>query len=512
MEFAYGSADLFFDLSLVIDTEWRTGLVGRNGRGKTTLLKLINRDLEIQAGDFTCPVETRYYPGAPIEGATTQRVARQLVAPFEEWQKEMDLLLASEDEGAMDAYSNLLGRFQDARGYEIDGLIETEFEKIGLPHDILDKPFDELSLGQQTRVQIVALFLSEGCYALIDEPTNHLDIPGREILASYLASQQGFLLISHDRSLLDACTDHIVSINKSDVRLNRGNWSTWHADMSNELLSEGRTRHRLEAEIKQLSRAALARRAGADRKESEKYGDSHADTGFIGHKSAKQMKRAIGAERRIEKQISEKESLLANQEKKRVVTVASDSVADKQLLNVNNLSIEFSGIEVVHNLSFSIGAGDRVALTGPNGCGKSSVLNAIDGLIEFAGSIAFGTRSISRAWQHPVWVSGMLRGHLDEAGLDETRFRQLLGSLDVRGEVFEQPLDSFSQGQLKKVDLTRSMLEPAELLLWDEPLNYLDVDTREMLEEGILDGGATMLFVEHDQRFIENIATAVVKL
>jgi lincosamide and streptogramin A transport system ATP-binding/permease protein len=154
----------------------------------------------------------------------------------------------------------------------------------------------------------------------------------------------------------------------------------------------------------------------------------------------------------------------------------------------------------------------RTSYAGPNGCGKSSVLDAIVGKIEFDGTVSFRGRHLSRSWQQPLWSSGSLREHLKHSELDETRLRQYLGVLDVRGDIFEQPLESLSQGQLKKVDLTRSLLEPAEVLLWDEPMNYLDVDSREMIEDGIIRGNPTTLLIEHDEQFIESVATTVINL
>lgn len=443
LDFSYGAAEVFSDLSLIIDAGWKTGLVGRNGRGKTTFLRLLTGELRPAAGQLNCPIDTRFFPGPVTPDQTTLKVARSLIAPFDTWQVEMERLLQSNDADATDLYNDLLAAFQDARGYEIDGLIEKEFEKIGLPFALLGRPFDSLSHGQQTRVQIVSLFLAPNSYALIDEPTNHLDIPGRRQLADYLNHQSGFLLVSHDRALLDGCTDHIVSINKADVRVNNGNWSSWHRAMQNELLSETRSRQRLESEISQLSVAAQGRRQGADKKESEKYGDSHADTGFIGHKAAKQMKRALHAERRIEKQLEEKQSLLGNQEKQRQLIIASEGTRDKLLLTINNLKISLGGNDIIDELSLSVSGGERIALVGANGSGKSSVLNAIEGHIEYQGTIDLRCRQISRSWQHPIWSAGMLRDHLNEAGLDETRFRQFLGTLDVRGEIFEQPLEAF---------------------------------------------------------------------
>ncbi|MBT3830524.1 MAG: ABC-F family ATP-binding cassette domain-containing protein [Gammaproteobacteria bacterium] len=290
VEFNYTSpySEIFSDLSLILDSTWRSGLVGRNGRGKTTFLKLLDGELEPVSGEITNTLSTRYFPGdVPAKGQSTLVVIRNLIAPYDLWESEMARLLELSDPDSLEAYSQLQSQYQDARGYKINGLIEREIQKMGLSREVLDRPFEVLSLGQQTQIQIVSLFLGQPTFALIDEPTNHLDIECRKALGDYLSQQHGFLLVSHDRALLNACTDHIISINRSDVRVNQGNWSTWRDEMEKELLSEARSRSQIESEVKQLQRTAQQRRQGADQKESEKYGNSHADTGFIGHKAAK---------------------------------------------------------------------------------------------------------------------------------------------------------------------------------------------------------------------------------
>ena len=167
---------------------------------------------------------------------------------------------------------------------------------------------------------------------------------------------------------------------------------------------------------------------------------------------------------------------------------------------------------IAFSVSFNISVGVRVVLLGPNGCGKSPVLDAILGKVRFDGTVSLRERHLGRSWQPPLWSSGSLREHLKHSAVSEIRVRQYLGILDDRGEIFEQPLKSFNQGQLKKVYLTRSLLEPAEVLLWDEPLSYLDVDSREMIEDGIIRGNPTMLVIEHDEQFIESVATTVINL
>jgi lincosamide and streptogramin A transport system ATP-binding/permease protein len=186
------------------------------------------------------------------------------------------------------------------------------------------------------------------------------------------------------------------------------------------------------------------------------------------------------------------------------------------LLGVSNLVLRLDGRVLVDRLSFTLGRGDRIVITGPNGCGKTRVLDAVTGerlpeAFAVAGVISLSPRAIvTRAHQVPRWGRGLLRDHLAAAGIDETRFRQILGALDVEGELFEHPLETLSQGQRKKVDLARSFLGPQDLLVWDEPMNHLDVLSRERIEEAVLASGATLLAVEHDRAFIDRVATEVI--
>ncbi len=183
-------------------------------------------------------------------------------------------------------------------------------------------------------------------------------------------------------------------------------------------------------------------------------------------------------------------------------------------MTVNDLSLQLADKVLFEHVSFTLKRGDRLAIVGPNGSGKTSLLRAImgeiaplEGIIRRPAHLAFAC-----AYQDPRWNDGLLREHLRLEGLDETQFRQILGVLGVEGEVFERDLATMSQGQRKKVDLARSFAEPGQLLIWDEPLNYLDVESRRQITEVILQDQPTLIFVEHDRHFVEAIATSSLNL
>jgi len=515
-------AQVFESLTLAIDTTWRTGLVGPNGRGKTTLLNLLCGKLSPVEGRVHVPVRPAYFPFAPAQAdGSTRSAIRESVASFDAMERRMEALLAVGDEPSLAEYAEAIECFETAGGYSIDAAIEHEFAEMGMGAALLDRRFDALSGGERTRSLIVALFLREDAYPLIDEPTNHLDMDGRTILAEYLAAKDGFLLVSHDRAFLDRCTNHIVSLNRDDVRTNRGNYSQWRAAMDRDEEHERRRDRKLGRQIRVLEQAAKQRRSWSGRRERDKRGsDSRRkgtgkrDTGFEGSRAAAQMKRALAVERRLAQAAEEKRSLLKNVEKRRRLELSIEERSPPVVLTIDNATVSRGGIPVLRGLTLQVRKGERVAVIGPNGCGKTTLFDAVCGNVPCdAGAVRLhGHARVARAFQQPLWHTGQLRSHLERAEADETRFRNVMAAFGVSGSVFDQPLETFSEGEGKKVDLCRSFVEPSHMLLWDEPLNYIDVASREEVEEVIRRTQPTMLFIEHDARFVGNIATSVVDL
>ncbi len=518
VHFSYPSSPrpVFEDLSLVLDTGWRTGVVGRNGRGKTTFLKLVSGELVPERGEVSGAIGGRLFP-TPVADPRrlTRTVLKDALGPFTAWEREMAGLLAEGGEAALTAYADLHERYVELGGYRVDADLAREFDALGLPASLFDRPFETLSGGEQTRALIATLFLYPDGFPLIDEPTNHLDGEGRDRLMTYLAGRRGFLLVSHDRHFLDGSVDHVLSLNRSDVRINRGNFTQWRTHMDEVLAFEARTRQRIERDVARLEAAARDTRRHAISREGDKYRTGALDKGFIGARAARQMRRARSVERRIESELAERRSLLGNAEKSRRLAIATERhAADAPLLSAQGVTLSGGGRILQSDLSLAIRAGERVALTGPNGCGKTRLLDALCGRADIdAGLIRRrpGT-AIARGYQHPLWCRGLLRDLLVDAGLDETRFRQLLGVVGVDADAFDRDLSTFSAGQQKKVDLCRCLATPADLLVFDEPLNYVDLYSREQIEQAMLDDAPTVLFVEHDRRFVETVATQVIRL
>ena len=509
---------IFENLSLSLDVSWKTGLVGRNGRGKTTLLRLLTQELNPTTGSISLAVNLFYFPYTPSSpSSATLDVIKESIAPYKLWEKKMDELLKKATDDNMVKYAEILDKYQAEQGYEIDSLIEREAGRLGLTGTYLNRPFDSLSGGEQTRALIIPLFLKNNILPALDEPIDHLDMKGRDLLADYLAQkQEGFLLASHDRFILDACTDHIVSINKSDIRINQGNFSTWKTQMEIEEESERRRNENLNREVANLEEEARKRRKWSDTKEKEKIGATgkHTDKGFISHKATKMMKRALTAERHKEKNLVEKKELLKNYEYQKKLKLSKENRSPDILLSVENISVSFDEMKIINDLSFTVYKNERIAITGENGCGKTTLVNAITGDVSLDnGCIRLPNYvSVARAFQNPKWRAGLLRNHLKQDGIEETRFRNIMAAFKIQGEIFDRPLETFSRGELKKVDLCCSFINPVNLLIWDEPMNYLDIASREQIEEVILEFEPTMLFIDHDRYFLNSIATDTFEL
>jgi len=280
LSFSYpGSFDTIFDhVSFQLDSRWKLGFVGRNGRGKTTLLRLLQGQYEYQ-GRITHSVVFDYFPyPVPNKNQLTQTVLEEVCPQAQEWELLREL-----------------------------GLLNVEPE-------VLERPFAALSGGEQCKVLLAALFLNEGHFLLIDEPTNHLDAQGRALVSAYLRRKKGFILVSHDRRFLDGCVDHILSLNRSTIEVQSGTFSTWFENFQRRQQAELEEDARLKKDISRLQQAARRSSDWSDRVEASKIGSHAYDRGFVGHKAAKMMKRAKALEARQEKALEEKQGLLKNRE------------------------------------------------------------------------------------------------------------------------------------------------------------------------------------------------------
>ncbi|MCL2253061.1 MAG: ABC-F type ribosomal protection protein [Lachnospiraceae bacterium] len=486
LTFAYDSSyeNIFEDVSFQIDTDWKLAFTGRNGRGKTTFLNLLLGKYEYR-GKISANVVFEYFPyDVSDKRIVTMDVVNNICRSFMEWEliRELSLLELSED--------------------------------------VLNRTFNTLSNGEQTKVLLAALFLNENKFLLIDEPTNHLDMRGRETVSKYLNSKKGFILVSHDRAFLDGCVDHILSINKTNIEIQKGNFSSW---MSNKELRDNfelTENEKLKKDIKRLETAARQSTEWADKVESNKKGKGAAknrkkgevsiDTmAYNAEKSRRMQQRRKNLERRQHNAIEEKSSLLKNLESSDNLKLIKLPYHNNTFIKLSDVSINYGEKTVCRNINLTIENGDRIALCGRNGSGKSSIIKLICGeAISYSGELMKGSQlKISYVSQDTSHLKGNLSDYAIENDIDESIFKAILRKLDFSRVQFEKDISTFSGGQKKKVLIAKSLCEKAHLLVWDEPLNFIDVLSRIQIEELLLNHKPTILFVEHDSIFGDKIAT-----
>ncbi|MCC5467964.1 Lsa family ABC-F type ribosomal protection protein [Pelosinus baikalensis] len=484
LTFAYdGSYDnIFENVSFQIDTNWRLGFTGRNGRGKTTFFNLLLGKYEY-TGNTSASVSFEYFPFHVVNKENiTLDVISDIFPDYLHWKlmRELSLLEVSED--------------------------------------ILYRPFDSLSYGEQTKVLLATLFLKENSFLLIDEPTNHLDINARKLVSDYLDTKSGFILVSHDRSFLDNCVDHIISINKTNIEIQKGNFSCWWENKKRQDSFELAENARLRKDINRLKDSAKRTSDWSYEVEKTKNGTTNSgsklDKGYVGHKAAKMMKRSKSIENRQQSAIDEKSKLLKNIEHSDSLKISQITYHKNRLAELENVSIFYGDTMVCKDVSFTIEQGERIALIGKNGSGKTSIIKLICGEdINYTGIFRKGSQlKISHVSQDTSHLQGNLTDYAVNNEIDESLFKSILRKLDFSRVQFEKDMSAFSGGQKKKVLIAKSLCEKAHLHIWDEPLNFIDIISRMQIEELLLEYSPTLLFVEHDREFYKNIATKIFEL
>ncbi len=478
LTFAYSSScdNIFENVNFQIDTNWKLGFVGRNGRGKTTFLNLLLGKYEY-SGNITSSVQFDYFPYYIADKKRmTEEILQDICPLAEKWE------------------------------------LIREFSFLEINEDVLCRAFNTLSNGEQTKVLLAALFLNEGHFLLIDEPTNHLDAKARQLVSEYLKKKKGFILVSHDRYFLDGCVDHILSLNRADIEVQSGNFSDWMESFERKQEAELAQNKCLKKDIKRLQKSAGRSASWSDKVEASKVGA--ADKGYVGHKAAKMMKRSKSIESRQKKAIEQKSGLLKNIETNENLKLFPLVYHSDILAAFSDVAVCYNGTAICKPVSFVIKNCERVALDGRNGTGKSSLLKLLIGdPIAHTGIITIGSGLvISYVPQDTSFLRGNLSEFADATHIDESLFKAILRKMSFERIQFDKDMSEFSGGQKKKVLIAKSLCEHAHLYVWDEPLNFIDVYSRIQIEELIKEFKPSMIFVEHDSFFRETIATKVVEL
>ena len=472
---------IFKDVSFTIDTNWKLGFIGRNGKGKTTFLNLLLGKYEYN-GSIKADVIFDYFPfEVSDKSLTSYEIAQNHNPLYEQWK------------------------------------VEREISLLDMDIDVLNRPFNTLSRGEQTKILLAMLFSKENNFLLIDEPTNHLDVNARISVTKYLNRKKGFILVSHDRTFLDNSVDHILSINRANIEVVKGNFTSWYENKTRQDNFELNENEKLKKDISRLKESARKTAEWSNKVEKSKYTmawDGAIDKGFIGSKAARMMKRSKVAQKRMEKETEEKSKLLKNIEVMEDLKLNPLPNRKGHLIELNNLGVSYGDRKILSDVSFCLDDGDRLQIKGKNGSGKSSIIKLILGEdIYYDGDIHRQSNlKISYVSQETSNLSGKLKEYIYVNQIDETLFKAVLRKMDFEREQFDKPLESFSEGQKKKVLLSKSICEQANIYIWDEPLNYIDIFSRMQIEKLINEYRLTMIFVEHDETFGNKIANKILDL
>lgn len=518
LTFGYeGSYETIFEnTSFQIDTDWKLGFIGRNGRGKTTFLNLLMGKYPYQ-GEISSSVGFTYFP-FPVydEKRDTLDIIRQSIGPFEEMQRKMEACIENGTEEALYEYGEILEKFNLMDGYIIDEKIQKETYMLGLTEDILKRPFYTLSNGERTKALLSGLFLKKDNFLLIDEPTDHLDLEGRHQVSDYLSKKKGFIVVSHDRAFLDKVIDHVLVINKNNIEVQKGNYSSWQVNKDRQDSFEMEQNVKLKKEIDRLTASSRQKAQWSDKLEASKIGSHAADRGAIGAQAARMMKKSKNAERRVNNALEEKKALLKNIEKQGSLKIQSKDYHKDLYIEMKALSAGYGENQVLDNINMQLFKGDRLLIKGKNGKGKSTLIGLITG--KGNAEITEGTLyvppslHISYVSQNADYLKGTIKEFISEEELDEVLFKSILRNLGFSRESFEKNIEELSSGQRKKLLIARSLSGKAHIYIWDEPLNYVDILSRIQIEELILNYEPTMIFIEHDELFGEKVATKVLEL
>lgn len=516
-------------VSLTINPGDRIGLVGENGAGKTCLFRIAMGELTPDEGEVYLAQGLRigYLTQSLLDAdpeAEQQTCWESATAPFQELirleqeltrlAQRLETTFGDEARVYLDRLGEVQDRFEQQGGYTFRTRVEATLMGLGLTQDMWDHPVPTLSAGQKVRLALARLLLSDYDVLLLDEPTNHLDISAREWLQEHLRSiETPYIVVSHDRTFLDGVVDKVGHLDRGKLTVYSGNYSAFRAQMEGEAAQAWQVYEKRQKMVRKLEAQARKYETWSNRTEKSKIGAY--DKGFVGHRAAKLMKRSIQARRRLERTMEEMKA-----EKPYVkdgIAIEFHASTAKRLMRVEELVVGYDPERPLGEpLTFDLKPGDRLALVGPNGCGKSTVLRTV-----------LGERPPLRG---TVWRSSALDvGYFDQDARsmptdtpalqavldveqDETLARTVMGRMRIRRESVTKPVGALSAGERAKVLLARLILGKHNLLVLDEPTNHLDIETQDVLLEALAAYPGGILFVSHDRHFVQVLATEVLHL
>lgn len=489
LSFKYSDSieNIFNNLNLDLDSSWKLGLVGRNGRGKTTFLNLLQGKLQ-GTGAIQSKLEFNYFPLNVKNKEQLTLYALEEHVQFDQWELERELNLMQVD-------TNLIWQ-----------------------------PFNTLSGGEQTKVLLALSFINKDAFPLIDEPTNHLDEKSRIQVVRYLQKHsQGYIVVSHDRDFLNQITNHILAIEHTEIHLYQGNYASYEDTKEKRDKFNQEKNEKLRGQIKALNESrqrikGYSLQSENNKKASAHKNEIHADInkGFFGHKAAKIMKRSKNIERRMDKDIQDRKGLMTNVESVPELEMNFQPNYHSTLLETRHLDLKVKDKKLFKDLNLIIRNRGIVSLEGKNGAGKSTFLKSIlnkstDVTYQGILNLTNGLR-VSYLPQDFVEYSGTLAEFSQKEHLSYEKILNVLRKMGFPRSSFETRIEEMSIGQQKRVSIAKSLVEEADFYLWDEPANYLDVFNQDQLIDVLRKTKPAMLLVEHDEYFISQVASKWIEL
>lgn len=508
---------LFENVAVSIHVGERIGILGFNGSGKTTLLDIIANLKKTDTGEINRFCNNIFYMQQEDYASSDMTLFDYLLSSRPDLFNIYSTIREMEQAGIPKPveYSESVNVFKEKYGYEFIQRIEKTMELSGFSEETKGRHVNTLSGGEKRLLKLATGFIHDYNLYLLDEPTNYFDDRGIHFLIQRINSvHKTFLIVSHDRWFLDNTVHKILEIEQRTLREYKGNYSTFYHTKQTELEEKLRKKARIETEIKKLKDVERSYKIWGKRKEKEKRGVY--DKGYIGHKAAKLMKRALQAKERVHKKIEELKISKPYIEKYYEFRFEKAKTHASSCLSANSLTKTYYDKTVLNSISFTVDWGEKVAVVGPNGSGKTTLLKILlNKEVPDRGNVFWDKLTklgyLAQQWEPEednLAVSVLFPE--DQHG----RARTLLGVLKVmvHGNVFDKKLGELSEGQKRKVKLVQLIVSKPNIVILDEPTTHLDYQTVEFLEKALQDFNGTVILVSHDKFLHERVTTRKISI